>query len=356
MTTAPAASKAARKATGTPAATPLRTAYLVLGMHRSGTSAVTQMLALAGASLPENVMAGDEHNARGYFEPWKIAIFNDGRLRAGDTAWDDIFAFPFRPLAPKAERGWLNRAEALFEDEFGEAAWPLLKDPRVTVLMPFWRQALADLEVAARCVIPVRHPMAVAGSLARRNGFPPEKSVLLWSAYMLAAEAYTRDLPRAFVSYDGLLGDWRAEVARIEAAHGAPLPDLSPRAGKAIDRFLTPELRHNGAEAGLKDLGWAGELAASVLAWFEAAATGAAPDAAALDQAAQDLARRARDVGVLISPVTRDLDLARAEVLDLRQRLEFERARTLRLQAELDALSRDGLEASLRLDSILADG
>src|SRR4051812_3546430 len=54
-----------------------RTAYLVLGMHRSGTSAVTQLLALAGANLPENVMAGDEHNAKGYFEPWKIAILND---------------------------------------------------------------------------------------------------------------------------------------------------------------------------------------------------------------------------------------------------------------------------------------
>ena len=189
MTTAPAANNAAAKAIGAPNDTSRRTAYLVLGMHRSGTSAVTQLLALAGASLPENVMAGDELNARGYFEPWKIAIFNDGRLRAGGAAWDDIFAFPFRPLAPKAERGWLNRAEALFEDEFGDVAYPLLKDPRVTVLMPFWRQVLADLEVAARCVSPVRHPLAVAGSLARRNGFAPEKSVLLWSAYMLAAEA-----------------------------------------------------------------------------------------------------------------------------------------------------------------------
>ena len=52
---------------------PGRTAYLVLGMHRSGTSAVTQLLALAGARLPVNVMPGDEHNAKGYFEPWKIA-------------------------------------------------------------------------------------------------------------------------------------------------------------------------------------------------------------------------------------------------------------------------------------------
>jgi hypothetical protein len=317
---------------------------------------VTQVLALAGASLPENVMAGDEHNAKGYFEPWKIAMFNDGRLRAGGAAWDDIFAFPYRPLATKAERAWLNRAQALFEEEYGEVRYPLLKDPRVTVLMPFWRTVLTELEVGARCAIPVRHPLAVAGSLARRNGFAAEKSVLIWSAYMLAAEAYTRDLPRAFVSYDGLLGDWRAEVARIEAAHGAPLPKLTEAAGKAIDRFLTPELRHNDSTEGLKDLGWAGALAAQVLSWFEAAATGAAPGPAALDKAAKELARRGQDIGVLVSPATRDLDEARAELVELRQRLAYEEGQKRVLQAEVDALRRDVAEASQRLDSILADG
>src|ERR1700753_1381806 len=127
------------------AAPPDRTAYLVLGMHRSGTSAVNQVLALEGGSLPENVMAGDEHNAKGYFEPWKIALFNDGRLRAGGAAWDDIFAFPYRPLDTKAERTWLHRAASLFEEEYGEVRYPLLKDPRVTVLMPFWRTVLTEL-------------------------------------------------------------------------------------------------------------------------------------------------------------------------------------------------------------------
>ncbi len=348
-----------------------RTAYLVLGMHRSGTSAVTQVLALAGASLPANVMAGDEHNAKGYFEPWKVAILNDGRLRAAGAAWDDVFAFPYRPLPRKTERGWLNRAEALFEEEFGQSRFPLLKDPRVTVLMPFWKTVLADLDVAARCVIPVRHPLAVAGSLARRNGFAPEKSVLLWSAYMLAAEAYSRDLPRAFVSYDGLLADWRGEVARIEKAHGASLPNLTEKAGKAIDRFLTPDLSHNAAGEGLKALGWAGELTAQVLAWFEAAAKGKTPSAAPLEAAAAELAQRRADVGVLVSPVTRDLDAARAELLDLRQRLAFERAESARekqailaahkghvraLEAEIDVLRRESAEAMGHLDQILADG
>ncbi len=331
-----------------------RTAYLVLGMHRSGTSAVTQLLALSGASLPENVMAGDEHNAKGYFEPWKIAMFNDGRLREGGTAWDDIFAFPYRPLALKDERRWLNRAAALFEEEYGETAHPLLKDPRVTVLMPFWRTVLTELDIEARCVIPVRHPLAVAGSLSRRNDFAPEKSILIWTAYMLAAEAYTRDLPRAFVSYDHLLTDWRTEVARIEAAHGAPLPKLDAAAGKAIDRFLTADLRHNGAAEGLKDLGWAGGLAGQTLDWFEAAANGKAPPSSVLDKVAKDLAKRAQDIGVLVSPATRDLDAARAELLELRQRLDFELSQKASLQAELDALRRDAAEAGARLDAIIA--
>jgi hypothetical protein len=324
-------------------------------MHRSGTSAVTQVLALAGAGLPQNVMGGDQHNARGYFEPWKIALLNDQRLRAAGSAWDDVFAFPYRPLAPRDERGWLSRAEAIFGEEYGDETWPLLKDPRVTVLLPFWRSVLDELEVRARCVIPVRHPLAVAGSLARRDGFSPEKSVLLWSAHMLAAEAYTRDLPRAFVSYDGLLADWRAEVGRMEAALGAPLPKLNPRAGREIDAFLTPELRHNAADDGLARLGWTGALTAEVLAWFEAAASGEAPPTAALDGPAEALARRAAEMAPLVSPLTRDLDVARTELGDLRQRAAFEQKQARRAQAELAALRGECLDAIRRLDAVLAD-
>jgi hypothetical protein len=323
---------------------PPRTAYLVLGMHRSGTSAVTQLLALAGASLPANVMPGDEHNAKGYFEPWKIALFDDERLRAGGSAWDDVFAFPFRPLPAEQERAWVERGTALFDEEFGRANWPLMKDPRATVLLPLWRDILAARDVSLRCVIPVRHPLAVAGSLRRRNGFADEKSVLVWSAYMLAAEAYTRDVPRAFVGYDALLGDWRAETARIEAAHGAPLPKLTAAAASEIDRFLTPDLRHNAGDGGLGQLGWAGAIAQDVLDWCEAKAAGADPDNALLDRAIAALAQRQADFGMLVSPAASALDAARAELLDARQRVAYADqvegsalAQLAELEAELDA-------------------
>ncbi|HEY8574116.1 hypothetical protein [Phenylobacterium sp.] len=313
----------------------VRAAWLVLGMHRSGTSAVTQLLALAGCDLPANLMPGDEHNAKGYFEPWTIAMFNDDRLHAAGSAWDDVFAHPFRPLEPTAERDFLDRAKALFEDEFGGDRHPLLKDPRITVLLPFWRNLFADLALEARCVIPVRHPLAVAGSLARRDGFPPEKSVLLWCAYMLAAEVHTRDLPRAFVSYDALLADWRTEVARAEAALGAPLPALTREAGVAIDRFLSPDLRHNTTHEGLEALGWAGALAQPVLAWFEAAAAGQIREVAPLQQATAELVRRKGEFGMLVSPAARDMDVLRSEAHKLKQQLAWDRRKADELRTDM---------------------
>jgi hypothetical protein len=229
------------------------------------------------------------------------------------------------------------------------------------VLLPFWREVLDDLGIALRCVTPVRHPLAVAGSLARRDGFAPQKSVLLWSVYMLAAETYGRDLPTAFVDYDRMLADWRAEVARIEQAHGASLPKLGPTAARAIDKALTSELRHNSALGDLEALGWTGKMASKVYGWFAAAARDEEPARDALDAARALLAERQRDLGPLISPVARDLDAIRTELLNLRQTLDWERRELAELQARLEAVQRDwwahkGVmdETGWALDAILA--
>lgn len=331
-------------------------AYLVLGMHRSGTSAVTQLLALAGAELPQNVMPGDEHNAKGYFEPWKIALFNDARLRAAGSAWDDVFALPYAPLPQAEEAEWTARALALYRDEFGEARFPLLKDPRVSVLAPMWRHVLETAGLAARVVIPVRSPLAVAGSLTRRDGFPVEKSVLLWCVYMLAAELYSRDLPRAFVSYDRLLADWRGEVARMEAAHGAALPRMSPHAQAQIDQFLTGDLRHNAGHGDLSAVSLVGPLAKTVYDWFEAAALGPAPPLAPLEAAAVQIAELKARMGVFVSPVTSALSAASAELDEERQQRQRERLHTYEIETELALLRRERAAIEAQIDAMLTAG
>ena len=344
----------------TPAATPSsrepaagggRVAYLVLGMHRSGTSALSQLLSIAGAELPRNVMPGDEHNAQGYFEPWRIANFNDELLRAAGSAWDDVFAYPAPEAPPQEAADWRRRATTLFEEEYVGRRCLLVKDPRVTVLMPLWREVLADLDVAPRCIIPVRHPLAVARSLGRRDGFPAEKSVLLWAAYMLAAEAYSRDLPRTFVDYDRMLADWRAEVARIERAHGA-LPSLGEGAARAIDAALKADLRHNQAHGDLAGLGWTGRLAQSVYEALSAAARDEPTPTAALDAATHELGERRREFGPLVSPAARALDQARGENLGLRQALEWERRDHEQLKARFDALQCDWLAQKEVIDEV----
>ncbi len=345
---------------------PARTAYLVLGMHRSGTSALANVLALAGASLPREVMPADSHNARGYFEPWRIAVFNDRRLAAAGTSWDD----PFSGLAPAPadEADWREEARTLFRSEFGRKGRPLLKDPRVSVLSGLWRQVLEAEGLAVRVLIPVRHPLAVAGSLASRDRFPPRKSVMLWCAYMLAAEGASRDLPRAFVDYDALLDDWRPQVAGAEAQLGEPLPNLTPAAGRRIDAFLSAELRRNESGGDLAALGEAGEMAAGVLNWLRAAARGETPDPAALTRAAGWLAGQKALYGDLVSPVSADRAVARTALADAEGRAawleqnQMELERTLnetqaiveRLGTRLEESRAAIREAAGRLDVLLA--
>ncbi|MCA6244477.1 MAG: hypothetical protein IM662_04765 [Phenylobacterium sp.] len=318
------------------ASAPARTAYLVLGMHRSGTSALANLLALAGADLPREVMPADAHNARGYFEPWRIAVFNDRRLAAAGTSWDD----PFAGLAPDPadEAGWLDEARRLFRSEFGRKRRPLLKDPRVSVLAGLWRQVLAAEGLTVRVLIPVRHPLAVAGSLASRDRFPPRKSVMLWCAYMLAAEAASRDLPRAFVDYDALLDDWRPQVAGAEAQLGEPLPNLTPAAGRRIDAFLSAELRRNESGGDLAALGEAGEMAAGVLDWLRAAARGETPDPAILTRAAGWLADQQALYGDLVSPVSADRALARTALADAEGRAAWLERNLKETQAIVEGL------------------
>ena len=334
-----------------PASAP-RAAYLVLGMHRSGTSAATQLLALAGAHLPDNVMPGDEHNAKGYFEPWRIAVFNDHRLRAAGGAWDDAFTYPYAPVADEAD--WAVQAREMFREEYGKARFPLLKDPRISLLMPLWRPLLEAEGLGLRCVIPIRPPLAVAGSLAHRNQFPPVKSVLLWTAYMLAAEAGSRDLPRAFVDYDALLSDWRGEVARIETAHGAPLPRLTERSASRIDAFLSPDLRHNSGDGDLAALGPVGVAARGVHDWFIAAARGPAPDRKPLEAAAALIAGMKAQMGAFVSPVTRALDIAKAELSDVRRAYGQEAAARAHLEDQVRALLAERQAAEAAVDELLA--
>jgi hypothetical protein len=226
-----------------------RRALVVLGMHRSGTSAMTKTLALLGAKLPKRLMPATESNPAGHWEPQDVANLNDEILQALDSEWDDVFASRPREYLSNFDRYYLGRAVELVQDDFNGSELIVLKDPRIAVLTPFWDRALREAGYTTHYVIMVRNPLEVAESLRTRDSFPREKSLLLWSSYMIAADRDTRDKDRIFISYDQLLTDWRAVRNRIERSAGIPFPRNTTTAANEIDRHLDDRLRHHRAAA-----------------------------------------------------------------------------------------------------------
>jgi hypothetical protein len=187
-------------------------ALLVLGMHRSGTSALAGLLAQLGARAPKALMPGDANNPQGYWESQAFHDFHERLLRSAGSQWD-----AWTQVSPE----WLHRASAerygdecrdLLQREFGDAPLFVLKDPRMCRLMPFWLPVLASAGIAATAILVVRNPHEVARSLLRRNALASTSSMLIWLRHMLEAEAETRLIPRTFVRCDDLLDRW-PEVA-----------------------------------------------------------------------------------------------------------------------------------------------
>ena len=263
---------------------PRRIALIVAGMHRSGTSALTRVLSLCGAALPEQLMGASENNPKGYFESERLYALHEELLAEAGTRWDDLSPFPRAWYASPNVGAWVARLREAVQAEFGSASLLTIKDPRVCKLVPLWVRALHDLEIEPVFVLPVRNPLDVAASLRRAEGVGEAKATLLWLHYFLAAERDTRGHRRAFASYDALLEDWRRVMARVESDLALVLPRASRRAEAEIDAFLARELRHAATRA--EDLYAHQGISAWVkqaYAWGLRAAAAESPDVDELD-------------------------------------------------------------------------
>ena len=213
----------------------------VLGSGRSGTSAVTRVLSLCGATLPAAMLGANAANPRGYWEPRAALVLNATILRRHGSYWPD-------PTLRLQEEGAFDADEkaaciakiGAFLTTLPAAPLVIIKDLQITLLSGVWFEAarLAGFDVAA--VIAVRHPQEVIASWSCFTRATPELANVLWLKYTLLAERHTRALPRVFVEYANLLDDWRREVKRISTVLGI---DLNTRDEGAIEEFLAPDLR-----------------------------------------------------------------------------------------------------------------
>ena len=220
-----------------------RTAILVSGMHRSGTSVMTRLISLLGAELPGRLIEGRPHdNARGFFEGKAFVDLDDdtlGRLGSWWGGWQSV-----DPAALLRRRRLVERAATLVEAEFAGADVIVVKDPRMSRLLPLWQQVLADAGFRVVHVVAVRAPEAVAASLARRNHLGDRAVALSWLAHSLDAELFTRDEPRVFLSFERLLENWPREVARLSEALDVDWAHRSEDVAGDVEEFIESGLVH----------------------------------------------------------------------------------------------------------------
>lgn len=196
-------------------------------MHRSGTSLVTSILQRMGLYLgpDDSFLPAAPDNERGFYEQQSIFEINEALLEHYGGAWHEIPDLP-SDFTDDATLGPLrDRARVTLNELYaGHRAW-VMKDPRFSVTLPFWRPLLPRSTCYVVCV---RHPDEVAASLAKRNSFDFGKSLALWLLYTRAALRNTASTSRFILVYGTGETDWRHQIdqlAEFVRQAGAPVPD-----------------------------------------------------------------------------------------------------------------------------------
>lgn len=178
----------------------------ITGMHRSGTSCVTGILNRCGFSLGSAFDIWDQpaaDNAKGHFENSGLVHISEKIFNETSSSW---YSPPFRSQVKNCSSLKMIREFSKIFD--GDIA----KDPRATILIDFFGMHCPALKMVVHCV---RHPLAVARSLSRRNKFPEAFSLKLWLYYNEYFLHYIGRTPVIYVSFDKLLSDVGSQTKRI---------------------------------------------------------------------------------------------------------------------------------------------
>ncbi|MDV2449663.1 sulfotransferase [Xanthomonas hortorum] len=225
-----------------------RSVVLILGMHRSGTSALTRVLNLLGIPLGSQLLQPQDDNNNGFWEHTKAVEIHERVLTSLGRSWHDMREMPAGWLDHPASSSAIEEIMQLIAFEMGEANWWMVKDPRMCRLVPLWLIALERLDLQPRAVLVVRDPREVALSLRKRDGWQMGHSYLMWIQHLVEALIATPTIPRAMVAYSQLLQDWRSVVAGVARSLDLEWPTAPQEAATEIDRFINPNDRHQRVE------------------------------------------------------------------------------------------------------------
>ena len=217
---------------------------IVLGMHRSGTSAITRGLNALGVELGNHLVPPQSANEAGFWEDIDLNTFDNELLDFLGYDWHTLTPIQPTDLARPDLEDYKLRATKLLRKRLRSFPVFGMKDPRVTILLPFWKTIFDKVGAEISYVIAVRHPMSVARSLNKQFNFEPEKSYYLWLEHMVSCLLYSSNNPRVVVDFDRLMEHPEKQLCRIAEALDLPFTEGISVVTEYTTEFLRDDLRH----------------------------------------------------------------------------------------------------------------
>ncbi|MED5249008.1 MAG: hypothetical protein VYB82_01125, partial [Pseudomonadota bacterium] len=182
---------------------------VVSGMHRSGTSFLSRIISRLGAFFPGPLIKSDAFNPAGYLENISITSIHDQLLVDLGRTWSGRNGHQPLPEQWRSHPSTISasrKVKTLLDDYLSEDhSCIAIKDPRISLLLPFWHDVCRKIDADVVFVFALRHPAAVAESLVRRDQFTVGmniwRSQLLWRRYNSAIVEESDDTGPVFFEH-----------------------------------------------------------------------------------------------------------------------------------------------------------
>lgn len=234
-------------------------ALIVLGMHRSGTSAISGLLEQLGVFMGKKLFGPQRGvNEKGFFENAKVVALNEKLFDRLLQSWDDPYALNFKTYEISTLTDVQAEANQLLESEYlSHPLWGM-KDPRTSLHIKFWQQVFKSHQVEPCYILMLRNPLEVAQSIHKRDQIETEHTLRLWLNYTLSSYLSCHDENLTIVKFDTLISNPKQVLRELTEVFSLDIDQDSVS-------FIDQELRHNKTDNKPTD-----QIALLALAVYEA--------------------------------------------------------------------------------------
>lgn len=225
-----------------------RPIVVVLGMHRSGTSLLANLLTALGVNLGEKLLAADGNNQAGYWEQEEIYLTQDALLQQLGRHWpgpSGTIPFPAEWWRLPEIQPFKQRLTSILRKEIEktDGVWGF-KDPRTSRLLPLWKEIFVELGLDPIYLLAIRNPAEVVESVVKRDEMPAARAELLWLLHNLDAVRDAGDQLRLVVDYDRWFTHPREQAQAVARALDFDWPAADDKLLASLSQRIRPDLRH----------------------------------------------------------------------------------------------------------------